>query len=206
MNRREILRYTAYFTGAALSAPVASALLTGCKRDEAVAAGEALYEPGFFSQEEFNYITRFADTLLPETDTPGAVSVGAHEMVDKLVGDCYAEEDRAKFKTGLGNLMAKMDADNQDGGGFMALDDDKMLVYLQDQDLFYKNPDKEWDTMPEAETSARGTYTDLRNMIIGAYFNSEPVATTMLAYLPVPGEYIPCGDLQELTGGRAWAI
>ena len=34
MKRRELLKYTGYFAGAALSAPLASALLTGCKRDE----------------------------------------------------------------------------------------------------------------------------------------------------------------------------
>jgi len=27
-----------------------------------------------------------------------------------------------------------------------------------------------------------------------------------LAYLPVPGEYLPCEDLQELTGGKAYTF
>ncbi len=206
MNRREILRYTAYFAGAALSAPVASALLTGCKRDAEVVAGTAEYAPGFFTSEEFEFITRFSDTLLPETDTPGAISVGAHEMVDKMVGQVYAEEDRLKFRKGLTALMARMDADNVGDGGFSKLENDKALVYLQDQDLHYMEPGKDWKTGPAAEADAQSAYTDLKNMIVGAYFNSEPVATTMLAYDPVPGAYIPCGDLQELTGGKAWAI
>lgn len=214
MKRRELLRYTAYFTGAAISAPVATALLSGCKRDEAVAAGEAVYEPAFFNSDEYDFIGKFADAMLPKTDTPGALEVGVPEMIDKMVGEVYSEENRADFREGLAALMDKMDRDNaEDGldstavaGTFRRLDSDKMLVYLQDQDLHYKDPDTDWDTLNEVEASARDVYFDLKSQVVGAWMNSPEVATEVLAYLPVPGEYIPCGDLQELTGGKVWAI
>lgn len=205
MKRRELLRYTAYLTGVAVSGPVASALLSGCKREEAVTAGEAVYEPTFFSADEYEYISKLADTIIPRTDTPGALDVGAPEMVDKMVGQVYDEESRDKFRSGLKELMRKMDADNTDGG-FRQLEGEDALVYLQDQDLHYKDPDTDWDTLPEVEAGARGAYFDLKSQIVGAWFNSEQIGTEVLAYLPVPGEYIPCGDLQELTGGKAWAI
>lgn len=205
MKRRELLRYTAYITGMAVSGPVASALLSGCKRDEAVAAGEAVYEPSFFTAEEYEYISKFADTMLPKTDTPGALEVGAPEMVDKMVGQVYDEEDRDNFRTGLGQLMRSEDPESTNSA-FSTLGNDEALVYLQDQDLHYKNPDTDWDTLPEVEGNARSVYFDLKSQIVGAWFNSAEVGTEVLAYLPVPGEYIPCGDLQELTGGVAWAI
>ena len=205
MKRRELLRYTAYLTGAAVSGPVASALLAGCKRDEAVAAGEATYSPSFFSDDEYEYISRMADVIIPRTDTPGALDVGAPEMVDKMVGEVYDEESRENFRTGLKELMRKMDADNGDTG-FRQLDDEKALVYLQDQDLHYKDPDADWDSVSEVEANAKDVYFDLKSQIVGAWFNSEEIGTEVLAYLPVPGEYIPCGDLEELTGGKAWAI
>ena len=47
---------------------------------------------------------------------------------------------------------------------------------------------------------------NLRGMTIWAYKSSEYVAEEVLEYLPVPGEYIGCGDLQELTDGKAWSI
>ena len=212
MNRREILRYTAYATGFAVSAPLASVLLTGCKADaEMLAPG---YKPGFFTDAEYEYIVKMADAMLPKTDTPGAVEVGVPQMIDKVVGDVYSKEDQEKTRAGLKALMNKMDADNP--GGFGKLDTDKALVYLQDQDLHYKkdapettmsgedNPKEEM--VNSAEGSAKSAYFSLKSAIIGMYFQTEEVATTMLAYNPVPGEYIPCGDLQELTGGKAWAI
>ncbi|MGK0333237.1 MAG: hypothetical protein ACI974_000053, partial [Paraglaciecola sp.] len=56
------------------------------------------------------------------------------------------------------------------------------------------------------KASVKSAYFNLKSAIIGMYVQTEEVATTMLAYDPVPGEYIPCGDLQELTGGKAWAL
>lgn len=212
MNRREILRYTAYATGAALSAPLASALLMGCKRDEAML--EAGFQPSFFTEAEYEYVTKLADTMLPKTDTPGAVEVGVPQMMDDMVANVYSQEDQDKFREGLKVLMDEMDAANP--GGFAKLDNDKALIYLQDQDLHYKGaPQKttmSGEDVPqevaveENGPSARDAYFNLKGMIIGSFFNTEEAATTLLVYEPVPGEYIPCGDLQELTGGKAWAI
>lgn len=212
MKRREVLRYTAYLTGFAVSAPVASALLTGCKADPEMM--EAGFKPSFFSDTEYEYIAKVADAMLPSDGTPGALDVGVPQTIDKMVGEVFGKEDQQKAKAGLQLLMEKMDADNP--GGFSKLEADKALAYLQEQDLAYKNLKVEMtmsgEDVPQAEmveseeASVQNAYFQLKSMIIGNYFNSQEVATTMLAYEPVPGEYIPCGDLQELTSGKAWAI
>lgn len=212
MNRREILRYATYATGFAVSAPIASAFFTSCKSDPEIK--DIAYAPAFFTAAEYAYISKMADTMLPADDTPGAVDVGVPQMIDKMIGEVYDTENQAKARKGLTLLMAKMDADNP--GGFSAMENDKALVYLQDQDLHYKTfksevtmsgEDVPTEQAVEAdEASAKDAYFSLKSMIISSYFNTEEVATTMLAYNPVPGEYIPCGDLQELTGGKAWAI
>jgi hypothetical protein len=48
--------------------------------------------------------------------------------------------------------------------------------------------------------------SSLRGLTIWGFKTSEFIGEEVLAYLPVPGEYIGCGDLQELTGGKAWSI
>ena len=204
MNRREILRYAAYATGVAVSAPFASAFLTGCKRDAAVVAGEIEYVPTFFSAEEYEFITKVADVIIPRTDTPGASDVGVPEVIDKMIGQVYGAEAGQQAKMGLGALMAKINGDHE--GGYVALDDATSLSYLQEMDAKFKDPDTNWMEASEEEQILRETYFSLKQAVIANYFGSEEVATTQLAYDPVPGEYIPCGDLQELTGGKAWAI
>lgn len=48
--------------------------------------------------------------------------------------------------------------------------------------------------------------SNLRGMTIWGYKTSEYVAEEVLAYLPVPGEYIACEDVEKLTGGKAWSL
>lgn len=204
MNRREILRYAAYATGAAISAPLASAFLMGCKRDAAIEAGIAAYQPSFFNAEEYKFISTLADTIIPRTDTPGATDVGVAEMIDTIVGQVYGEEAQAESQAGLQALKAMLDAKNPEGG-FVEMEDAARLSFLQEQDAYFKNPDTDWEALGEETEMLREAYFALKQAVISFYFGSEEVATTQLAYLPVPGEYIPCGDLQELTGGKAWA-
>lgn len=204
MNRREILRYAAYVTGATISAPLASAFLLGCKRDAAVEAGIVAYEPTFFNAEEYKFISTLADTIIPRTDTPGASDVGVPEMIDKIVGQVYGLEAQEESRAGLAALMSKLNEKNAEGG-FVAMEDAARLSFLQEQDAYFKNPDTDWEALGEEAEALRDAYFSFKQATISYYFGSEEVATTQLAYLPIPGEYIPCGDLQELTGGKAWA-
>lgn len=212
MNRRELLRHAGYTAGFAVSAPVLSAFFTSCESDPAVT--DTGYAPAFFSEAEFAYITKLADTMLPSDGTVGAVEVGVPQMIDKLVAEVYSKEDQDKQRAGLQLLMKKMDADNP--GGFANADNDAALIYLQDQDLHYKSYKVETimsgEDVPQQvavesdEATAKDAYFGLKSMIISSFFNTERAAKELLVYEPVPGEYIPCGDLQELTGGKAWAI
>ena len=42
-------------------------------------------------------------------------------------------------------------------------------------------------------------------MTISAYLTTEEIGENVLVYDPVPSQYY-CGDLQELTGGKAWSL
>ena len=46
----------------------------------------------------------------------------------------------------------------------------------------------------------------VRDMAIMGYKTTEYVGENVLAYQPIPGEYVPCGDLDELTGGKTYSI
>jgi hypothetical protein len=56
------------------------------------------------------------------------------------------------------------------------------------------------------EVSRFAFANNLRGLAILGYKSSEFVGENVLPYLPVPGEYIACGDLQELTSGKAWSL
>ena len=43
-------------------------------------------------------------------------------------------------------------------------------------------------------------------MTIWGYKTSAYVGEKVLSYLPLPGEYIGCGDVETLSGGKAWSL
>jgi hypothetical protein len=64
-----------------------------------------LPKPTFFSEEELRLISRVADLIIPETDTPGAVSAGVPIYIDQVVGKNKPQQPLVK--TGLEWLRAK---------------------------------------------------------------------------------------------------
>ena len=99
MKRRELLRYATYSAGFAVSAPVLSAFFTSCESDPDMK--DTAYAPAFFSAAEYAFIAKFADTMLPADDTPGALDVGVPQMLDKMTAEIYGKEAQQMTQKGL---------------------------------------------------------------------------------------------------------
>ncbi len=189
MTRREILRYTALATGAAVSVPLATALLSGCQSEL-----QDNYVPQFFEEETFSVIKHMMNTILPKTDSPSAIGVGAHQVMDEMVLNVYTEEEQLEFQTQFKALQTYL-SEAADAKAFDTLRPKQQLALLQTLE------------QSEAEELAdvRATLLDVKQQTIAYYLSSEEIATNYLNYLPVPGEYQPCISLEE-AGGKAWAI
>lgn len=208
MDRREVLRTITYMTGFAVSAPVASALLSGCQA-EATPEGTT-YSPEFLSEEEFTFISEVSEGILPKTDTPGAKDVGIPEYIDRVVAQIYSPEDQERFRAGVQALMEKADAELDKP--ITDLTTEELNTYVAGLDAGMRAEWEAWKAAnplaseEEEDRQRYNTFQDLKQLTIGGYFSTQEVATTQLVYDPVPGEWIGCGDLQELTGGKAWAL
>lgn len=186
MKRREILKYTALVTGAAVSAPLFSSLLVGCKSE--IAENDVGSQLAFFSQEEFTLVKDLVDLILPKTDSPSASEVGIHQMIDTMVGTVYPEKDRAAYKKAFTTLAAYLNK-AADGKNFRQLESDKQLQLLKQL---------------EGSNDSGKAFLDLKQQTVAYYLSTEEIATNYLNYLPIPGQYDACITLEE-AGGKAWA-
>ena len=193
MKRREILKYTAYLTGAAISAPLVSVILSGCKTDATadIAVDSGLH---FFNQEEFKLVKTVVDLILPKTDSPSASEVGVHNMIDHMVGLVYPKESQSSFKSGF-TSFAKYLNEAGSGKGILKLEAGEQLNVLQQLT----------QSTGENEKIARETFLDLKQQTVAYYLTTEEIGTKYLNYLPVPGKYESCISLEEV-GGKAWAL
>ncbi len=192
MKRREILKYTALLTGASISAPLWSAILSGCNTAPTENGGSG--ELQFFNQEEFTLLTGMIDLILPKTDSPSASEVGVHYTIDGMVGTVYKEEDKASFKKSFDALAGYLNGPAQ-GQGISGLQPGEQLELLQQLE----------ESEEEQLEEARNAFVDLKQQTIAYYLSTEEIATKYLTYLPVPGAYKACISVEE-AGGNAWAL
>jgi hypothetical protein len=62
---------------------------------------ESLPKSTFFSTKEADLMGLLVGAIIPETDTPGAKSLGVDKFVALMLQDCHSVEDQAAFKKGL---------------------------------------------------------------------------------------------------------
>src|SRR6266571_2421223 len=103
ITRREaVLRVTALLGGVALIG--GSALITGC-REEVPAkkkAAETTFTP--FTAEDIAYLDEIAETILPQTSTPGAKAAKTGAFMALIVTDSYSPSDQTVFREGMRKL------------------------------------------------------------------------------------------------------
>ncbi len=194
MERREAIKYTAYFMGATLSASTIAALIEGCKVDTSDA-----WLPAYFSKEEADFVSELGETILPKTATPGAKDAMVDRFLDTVRPLRYSAEENEKFKTGINTLMEQAKKDL--GKDFVRSTPEKRLEWVNTID---KSSYDAIHAKPDMKSEERPFYLSLKEQILGGYFSSEIVAKNFFAFDPIPGRYDPCMPYEEV--GRAWAL
>jgi len=192
MERRKILKYVAYATGAAVATPLATSLLVSCQSEATATAVMDATGSGlsFFKAKEFSVIQEMVDIILPKTDSPSATDVGVHNMIDHMVGNAYRPDAKKEYQEKFAAFYKYLGQKN-----YQALDGAGKMDLLSALDK----------SKEEALKDARSGYLNLKQQTIAYYLTSEEIGTKFLNYLPVPGEYEPCISLEE-AGGKAWAL
>lgn len=192
MDRREALRKTALLMGAAVSATGLAGIMQGCK-----ATPELTYVPSFFTEEQARIVSELAQIIIPKTDTPGAKEAGVPGFIDQILKECYKKEDQDKFITGLTEFEAAAKAAH--GDSFVYLDTEKQLAFVKAQNEAAVTAVKADPSQP------RPFILMAKELTLLGFFTSEPGATQVLQYEPVPGSYKGCIPLSEAGNGKTWA-
>src|SRR5258705_2827746 len=103
MDRREaIQRVTALLGGVALAGN--SGLLTAVERAHARVISRA--QAGTFTAQDIAFLDEVADTILPETKTPGAKAAYVGAFMALMVTDTYDDQRQTIFRDGMSKLNA----------------------------------------------------------------------------------------------------
>ena len=188
-GRRSALIKLAGLCGLAVSGDALAALAGSAKANTSKAATSA---PGLLSPEALALTAVLAEHIIPATDTPGALAVGAHRTIDHMLLACATASEQKSFVDGLARVDAL--AMEADGKRFRALAPKRRVALLQALDA---------GTAP-FNGDDQLFFRKLKSYTLFAYYTSEAGATRELAYLPVPGGFKGNFPLRKNT--RTWAI
>lgn len=193
MDRREALRRTALLMGGVVSAPAIMGVLKGCTAKPGLD-----FKPEFLNADQATVISQISEIIIPRTDTPGAKDAGVPSFIDQMLKEVYSKEDQDRFTSGLTAFNEQ--ARTEYGQDFADLDE-------EDQTGFVK---KAHDDAIKAEKTIKPVPTRpfilmMKEMTMLGFFTSEPGATQVLQYVPVPGAYKGCVPLSEAGNGKTWA-
>jgi hypothetical protein len=166
--------------------------LSGTALDALAAPKAKAKAPEFLTRDELALTGVLAELIIPRTDTPGALAVGAHHTIDHLLAVCALEPAQQAFRAGLARLDASAQA--QLGKPFAALPRARqvdLLTALDNGAAPFTQADTHFFRM-------------LKQYTLFAYYTSEAGATRELAYLPVPGGFN--GKVKVTKSTRTWAL
>lgn len=200
VSRREAIRRVALMMGGAVSAPAILGLLSGCSA-EPPPGKDAEWNPVFLTLAQSALVAEVAEIMIPRTDTPGAKDVGIPAFIDKMLKDAYPKDDQARFVAGLADFEAQ--AKREHGRAFLELEPALRATMVK----------QAHDPAVEAERASalpiderhRPFILMMKELTMLGYFTSQPGATQVLQYRPVPGAYHACVPLVQAGKGRTWA-
>lgn len=191
MERRELLKLIALFTGGAMIG--GDIFLSGCQTPAKTGA--------HFSASDLALLDEVGETIIPATDTPGAKAAQVSAFMKLIVTDCYTQAEQDVFMKGMEQLedackklngKSFMDCTAQQRHDFLLTLEKEAKAYNEEvnkKDKPGREQARKEGKPYEFIASPKHYYTMIRQLTIGGYFSSKIGCKQALRYLPVPGKY-----------------
>ncbi|MCP4977629.1 MAG: gluconate 2-dehydrogenase subunit 3 family protein [Maribacter sp.] len=215
MDRRKALQNMGLSLGYVVTTPTLISIVQSCTIENKI-----VWTPEFFSKDEGAIITQLVDIFLPKTDTPSASEVQVDIFIDRFADQVMAKEHQELLKLGMSRFIEKAlaDSDKENAADLIPEELEAILgptlkISKEEQRANDEALENHMGALEEGTAAklddkvAQYTFAkNLRGLTVLGYKTSEFVGKQVLEYLPVPGEYVPCGKTEELTGGKAWSL
>ncbi len=171
MDRRQALLGIAAMFGTQLLPPIRAAIAGGL--DPVKMSGASLFEDSRRLDT-----AALAETIIPETDTPGAREAGVGEFIEFMLQEWFPAEDRDRFLEGLDKLDEHCRSEH--GSSFAALDTEQQIAVVT--------------ALMEGTAQSFGDggqdfFEHAKQLTMFGYYTSEIGMTVERRYLPLPGRY-----------------
>ncbi len=193
MDRREAIQHVSALLGG--TALIASGNLLAAMENPGASTGG-------FTPADIAFLDEIAETIIPETKTPGAKAARVGAFMAVMVSDCYRAPQQAMFRDGMRQVEAA--ARKATSRSFMEASPAQRLAVLTAFDQAQKmagSPPRNGGK--KAVLPQDHFFRMMKELTFLGYFTSEIGCTQALRYVETPGHYEPC--VPYVQGEPAWA-
>jgi hypothetical protein len=207
LTRREALQIVAALLG--------GAALTGGEQvlaisvDEAAMAVAAEQGTSLFTAADVALLDEIAETILPETSTPGAKAAKTGAFMALMATEAYDAQQQQVFRAGLGQVDDG--CRKAHGVPFMQATPAQRLSIVEVLDREQKSAmdartparTKRAPAAPVAPDEPAHYFRMMKELTLLGYFTSEIGYTKAMRYRESPGRFDPCAP--QAPGDKIWA-
>ncbi|MES2921283.1 MAG: gluconate 2-dehydrogenase subunit 3 family protein [Verrucomicrobiota bacterium] len=145
----------------------------------------------FFSPAQRELVAAIAETIIPKTDTPGAIDAGVPGWIELLVQDCLEAADRKIIVDGLAEVEKQAAGQFQRPYAKLPVAEQIQLLTAMEKTAKQANDNKAF-------------IRQFKELTKFTYVNSEAGGIQAFDFVPVPGRWDPAADLKP--GQKAYSI
>jgi len=190
--------------GGFISGPLSRAFAQSPSSAQSIELGSAFIDQpvDVFQEETRQLVAMICETILPRTDTPGAIDAQVPKFIELIYADWMTEPERGRFDLGLKNVEERAQAASAASfGALSARAQRKLLEQIEDE------TDHPWFDPGGLALLGNGAESApfivmIKEMTVTGFFMSEIGARDVLKLSPM-GEFD--GDTRLAPGASSWA-
>ena len=202
MNRRELLECTAYLIGGAALSPLARGFTEEQRAYLAAAPDYSAKTVNYFTDSQRKVISAMAESIIPRTDTPGAIDAGVPRFIELMASEWFNEQERAIFTAGLETMEREIPA--RYGKAFDQLSTKRQAEILEQMED--DASDSSWYNLGNVNrefVSDAPFFCQVKELTIYGFFTSEVGSKQVLRFEAMPMKFD--GDVPYEPGTPSWA-
>ncbi len=140
-------------------------------------------------------VIAICETIIPQTDTPGAKAARVNEFIDVVLADWYAEADRDIFLASLADLDSRCrQTFGKNFADCSAQQQSEFLKITEDETEFRRRGRRIWDL---EHVEAKEFYPAIKQLTLIGYYTSEVGFEQELHGEIIPSRHAGCAPLEE---------
>ena len=200
MDRRKVLKKIGYGSAAIVVSPQIVNILHSCK------SNVNKYSPVFFTNNQFQFISKIMELIIPKTDIPGAIELKLPEFLDNYILVVMNQSDRETLLRGTKYFIKQILKETKKNNSKEINSNDidtQLKKYLLASD---KQANRWEEDVKSQELEVYHYLIHIRSLTLNAFRLNEYIGEKVLPYDPIPGDREVCLDLKKTTGGKRWSL